>query len=168
MKKIAGITVLVSMVLMGCSSSRIEDKTLYLNTEMQSPVSAPTQVPVSADSLLKKDRARNIILYSLRPKPGATFRDNWDRKYTAAIMHINLSPGVASRTAEISGEINYYDVERYENEKLVGDVVKSVSIPESSVLLSPDKPVVIQLPRGFRFSVELTGSPEGQRGKKLF
>lgn len=165
MKKRASILILASMVLIGCSSSQMEKKTQYLNTEMQSPVSGVTQITVPADSLIKKDGVRNIIMYSLRPKPGSTFRDDLERKYTATTMYINLSSGTTSRTAEISGEINYYDIERYENAKLVGDVTKSVPIAVNKVNITADKPTIIELPRGIRFSLQLSEDPDKQLRK---
>ncbi|WP_037035633.1 hypothetical protein [Rahnella sp. WP5] len=165
MKKGAGILILAGMVLIGCSSGEMEKKTLYLNTEMQSPVSRIAQITVPADTLIKENGVRHIILYSLRPTPGATFNDDLERKYTAANMYINLSPGKKSRTAQISGEINYYDTERYVNAKLVGDIVKSIPVPEKTINLTLDKPMVIELPRGMHFSVELSESPDTQQGK---
>lgn len=53
MKRMTGITVLC-LALMGCSSVTSENGTQYLKTEMQSSVSGPTTVTVTADSLLKK------------------------------------------------------------------------------------------------------------------
>lgn len=164
MKKSAVILILASMVLVGCSSGKMDKRTQYLNTAMQSPVSGVTKITVPADSLIKKDGVRNTILYPLRPKPGYTFHDDLEKKFTATTMYINLSPGTTSRTAEISGEINYYDVERYENSKLVGDVTKSVPIAVRKVNISADKPTLIELPRGIRFSVQLSENPDGQPG----
>ncbi len=67
-----------------------ENRTQYLRTEMQSPVSGPTTVTVTADSLLKKDNTRNLLLYALRPLPGKVFTSDLDRKFAAATIYIDL------------------------------------------------------------------------------
>ncbi|MDQ1980271.1 hypothetical protein [Cronobacter sakazakii] len=92
MNRMTGITVLC-LALMGCSSVTSENGTQYLKTEMQSSVSGPTTVTVTADSLLKKANDRHLILYALRPLPGKAFSSELDRKFAAATMYIDLSSG---------------------------------------------------------------------------
>lgn len=89
MNRMTGIAVLC-LALMGCSSMPSENRTQYLRTEMQSPVSGPTTVTVTADSLLKKDNTRNLLLYALRPLPGKVFTSDLDRKFAAATIYIDL------------------------------------------------------------------------------
>ncbi|WP_024555356.1 hypothetical protein ACP26C_23740 (plasmid) [Franconibacter helveticus 513] len=157
MKRMTGITVLC-LALMGCSSVTSENGTQYLKTEMQSSVSGPTTVTVTADSLLKKASTRHLILYALRPLPGKAFSSELDRKFAAATMYIDLSSGKGSRVAEISGEINYYDHERYVNGRLVGDSIKAIPVAPQTVPLTLNKPVSISLPQGIHYSVMLTDS----------
>lgn len=157
MKRLTGIAVLC-LALMGCSSVPTDNRVLNFKTEMQSPVSAPSAWTVPADSLLKKANSRNLILYPLPPLPGKPFSSELDRKFTAATMYIELSPGKGNRTAEISGEINYYDQQRYENGHLVGDSVRTIPVPLQTVQLTLNKPVSVSLPQGIRYSVMLTDS----------
>lgn len=157
MNRLTGIAVLC-LALMGCSSVPSDSRALNFKTEMQSPVSGATTITVTADSLLKQENTRHLILYPLRPLPGKSFRSELDRKFAAATMYIELSPGKGNRTAEISGEINYYDHERYENGHLVGDSVRSISVPLQTVPLTLNKPVSVSLPQGIRYSVMLTDS----------
>lgn len=103
---------------------------MYLNTIMKSPVSGPNSASEAASGLAKEPRVRHSILYPLRPMPGQHYRDELDRKFAAATMYIDLIPGKEGATAEISGEVNYYDLERYENARLVGDSVRRFAIPE--------------------------------------
>lgn len=157
MNRLTGIAVLC-LALMGCNSAPSDNGVLNLKTEMQSPVSAPSSWTVPADSLLKKANNRNLILYPLPPLPGKPFNSELDRKFTAATMYIDLSPGKGNRTAEISGEINYYDQQRYENGHLVGDSVRTIPVPLQTVQLTLNKPVSVSLPQGIRYSVMLTDS----------
>jgi hypothetical protein len=153
----SGIAVL-SLVLMGCSSAPSENSTQYLKTEMQSPVSGPTSVTVTADSLLKKVNTRNVILYSLRPLPGKAVTSELDRKFAAATMYIDLSQGKANRTAEIGGEINYFDQELYVNAHLAGNSVRTIQVAPQTIPLTLNKPFSINLPQGIHYSVMLTDS----------
>ncbi|MDA5483238.1 hypothetical protein PGS49_21735 [Yersinia intermedia] len=157
MSRMTGIAVLC-LALMGCSSEPSENRTHYLRTEMQSPVSGPTTVTVTTDSLLKKENTRHLILYALRPLPGKAFSSELDRKFAAATMYMDLSPGKGNRTAEISGEINYYDHERYVNARLVGDSVRTIPVAPQTIPLALNKPVSINLPQGIHYSVMLTDS----------
>jgi hypothetical protein len=157
LNRMTGIAVLC-LVLMGCSSVPSENRTQYLRTEMQSPVSGPTTVTVTADSLLKKENTRHLILYALRPLPGKAFSSELDRKFAATTMYIDLSLGKGNRTAEISGEINYYDHERYVNARLVGDSVRTIPVVPQTFPLTLNKPVSINLPQGIHYSVMLTDS----------
>lgn len=157
MNRMTGIVVLC-LVLMGCSSVPSENRTQYLRTEMQSPVSGPTTVTVTADSLLKKENTRHLILYALRPLPEKVFSSELGRQFAAATMYIHLSPGIGNRTAEISGEINYYDHERYVNARLVGASVRTIPVASQTFPLTLNKPVSINLPQGIHYSVMLTDS----------
>lgn len=157
MKKITGIFVLC-LALLGCSSEPSENRAFYLKTEMQSSVSGQNGVTVAAENFLKKENTRDFVLYSLRPLPGKKFSSELERKFAAVTMYIDLSPGTVSRTAEISGEINYYDYERYENARLVGDSVKTIPIAQQTVSLKLNKPVSIELPQHIHYSIMLTDS----------
>lgn len=157
MNRMTGIAVLC-LVLMGCSSVPSENKTQYLRTEMQSPVSEPTTVTVTAESLLKKENTRHLMTYALRPLSGKAFASELDRKFAAATMYIDLSPSKGNRTAEISGEINYYHLERYVNGHLVGDSVKTIPVAPQIIPLTLNKPFSINLPQGIHYSVMLTDS----------
>lgn len=157
MNRMTGISVLC-LALMGCSSVPSENRTQYLRTEMQSPVSGPTTVTVTTDSLLKKENSRHLILYALRTLPGKVFTTELDRKFAAATMYIDLSPNKGNRTAEISGEINYYDHERYVNGRLVGDSVRTIPIAPQTIPLTLNVPFSISLPQGIHYSVMLTDS----------
>ncbi|EAP9533251.1 hypothetical protein ET449_18730 [Salmonella enterica] len=152
-----GIAVLC-LALMGCSSVPSEYRTQYLRTEMQSPVSEPTTVTVTADSLLKKENSRHLIPYALRTLPGKVLTTELDRKFAAATMYIDLSPNNGNRTAEISGEINYYDHERYVNGRLVGDSVRTIPVAPQTIPLTLNVPFSISLPQGIHYSVMLTDS----------
>lgn len=156
MKDFTSIVIISTLLLTGCSSQFKNNKPLYLKTEMQSPVSGVTKYVNPVDSLLKENSARHFILYTLRPLPGKTYRDDLDKKYTTAIMYIELMKVNTGYVAEISGDINYYDTVHYVDEKLVGDVIKSVSIPLKIVTLKDQKPVSIELPRGIKFFVKLS------------
>lgn len=155
MKKFTGIAVLC-LSLLGCSSVPSENRTLYLKTEMQSSVSGQNGATVAADNFLKQENTRNFVLYALRPLPGKKFSSELERKFTAVTMYINLSPGTINRTAEISGEVNYYDHERYENARLVGDSVKTIHFAQQTVPLTLNKPVSIELPQHIHYSIMLT------------
>lgn len=157
MKRITGIAVLC-LGLMGCSSVPSENRTQYLRTEMQSPSSAPNTHTVTVDNLLKKEKSRHLILYALRPLSGKTFTTELDRKFAAVTMYIYLSPDKGNRTAEISGEINYYDYERYMNGSLVGDSVRTIPIAPQTIPLTLNMPFSINLPQGIHYSVMLTDS----------
>ncbi|GKV75315.1 hypothetical protein PEC106568_04890 [Pectobacterium carotovorum subsp. carotovorum] len=157
MKRMTEITVLC-LALMGCSSVPSENRTQYLRTEMQSTVSGPTTVTMTADSLLKKENTRHLILYALRPLPGKVLTSELDRKFAAATMYIDLSPNKGNRTAEISGEINYYDYERYVNARLIGDSVMTIPVAPQTIPLTLNKPFPINLPQGIHYSVMLTDS----------
>ncbi|ELI8023022.1 hypothetical protein WFQ12_21655 [Yersinia enterocolitica] len=157
MNRMTGIAVLC-LALMGCSYEPSENGMQYLRTEMQSTVSGPTTVTVTTDSLLKKENTRHLILYALRPLPGKEFSSELDRKFAAATMYIDLSPGRGNRTAEISGEINYYDHERYVNSRLVGDSLRTIPVAPQTIPLTLNKPVSINLPQGIHYSVILTDS----------
>lgn len=152
-----GLAVLC-LSLMGCSAVPSENSAQYLRTEMQSPVSGATIITVTADSLMKQDNTHNAILYALRPMPGKAFTSELDRNFAAATMYIDLSPGEKSRTAEISGEINYYDHERYVNARLVGDSIRTIPIAPKTIPLTLNKPFSINLPQGIHYSVMLTDS----------
>lgn len=141
---------------MGCSPHSAENKPIYLNTVMKSPVSGPSSASETANSLVKQPRVPKSTPYLLRPMPGQHYRDELDRKFAAATMYIDLIPGKEGATAEISGEVNYYDLERYENSRLVGDSIRRFTIPEQKVALTVGKPVDIELPRGIIFSLELS------------
>lgn len=52
-----------------------------------------TIITVTADSLMKQDNTHNAILYALRPMHGKAFTSELDRKFAAATMYIDLSPG---------------------------------------------------------------------------
>ncbi|MZI91580.1 hypothetical protein F6X50_21430 [Dickeya dianthicola] len=158
MKKIIGIAA-ACLALMGCAQHSVEQTPMYLNTVMKSPVSGPNSVSEAASSLIKQPRIRHFILYPLRPMPGQHYRDDLDRKFAAAAMYIDLIPSKEGVTAEISGEVNYYDLERYVNARLVGDSIRIFPIPEKKVTLTAGKPVDIELPRGIHFSVELSDKP---------
>jgi len=123
---------------------------------MQSSVSGKNGATVAADDFLKKENTRNFILYALRPLPGKKFSTELERKFTAVTMYIDLSSGTVKRTAEISGEINYYDHERYENARLVGDSVKTIPFAQQTVPLTLNKPVLIELPQHIHYSIMLT------------
>jgi len=157
LKKITGIAVLC-LALLGCSSVPSENRTLYLKTEMQSSVSGQNGATVTADNFLKKEKTRNFVLYALRPLPGKKFSSELERKFIAVTMYIDLSPGTIKRTAEVSGEINYYDHERYENARLVGDSVKTIPFAHQTVSLTLNKPVSIVLPQHIHYSIMLTDS----------
>ncbi|VAE62551.1 Uncharacterised protein [Enterobacter hormaechei] len=157
MNRMTGIAVLC-LALMGCSSAPSENRTQYLRTEMQSPVSGPTTVTVTADSLLKKENSRHLILYALRPLPGKEFTTELDRKFATATMYIDLYPDKGNRTAEISGEINYYDHERYVNSRLVGDSIRTIPVAPQTIPLTLNIPFSINLPQGIHYSVMLTDS----------
>ncbi|WP_343463625.1 hypothetical protein [Pantoea sp.] len=157
MKKITGIAVLC-LALLGCSSEHSENRSLYLKTDMQSSVSGQNGVTAPAENFLKKENSRNFILYALRPLPGKKYSSELERKFTAVTMYIDLSPGTVSRTADISGEINYYDNERYENARLVGDSVKKIPIAKQTISLKLNKPVSIELPHHIHYSIMLTDS----------
>lgn len=157
MNRMTGIAVLC-LALMGCSSMPSENRTQYLRTEMQSPVSGPTTVTVTADSLLKKDNTRNILLYALRPLPGKVFTSDLDRKFAAATIYIDLYEDKGNSTAEISGEINYYDHEQYVNARLVGGIVRTIPLAPQAIPLTLNKPLSISLPHGIHYSVMLTDS----------
>jgi hypothetical protein len=156
MKTFTGITLMAGLLLTGCSSQLTHNKTLYLKTEMQSSVSGKAGYTDPVDSLLKESRVRHFRFYSLGPLPGKTYHDELDRTYTAVIMYIDLVKGKAGYTAEISGDINYYDTQRYVNGKLVGDVIKSVPIPLKTVTLGDQKTLSVELPRGIRFTAQLS------------
>lgn len=157
MYRMTGVAVL-SLTLMGCSSMPSENRTQYLITEMRSPVSGPTTVTVTAESLLKKDNTRNLLLYALRPLPGKVFTSDLDRKFAAATIYIDFYPHKGNSTAEISGEINYYDHERYVNARLVGDSIRTIPIAPKTIPLTLNKPFSINLPQGIHYSVMLTDS----------
>lgn len=157
MNRMTGIAVLC-LALMGCSSMSSENRTQYLRTEIQSSVSGPTTVTVTADSLLKKDNTRNLLLYALRPLPGKVFTSDLDRKFAAATIYINLFADKGNSTAEISGEINYYDNEQYVNTRLVGGIVKTIQLAPQAITLTLNKPLSISLPHGIHYSVMLTDS----------
>ncbi|MDM2753751.1 hypothetical protein OGY72_11870, partial [Citrobacter sp. Cpo221] len=95
-------------------------------------------------------------LYPMQPLPGKAYRDDLDRKFAAAKMYINVTPDADSRTVEISGQIDYYDHQRYNNAQLVGDSIKTFNVPKRTVELTYGKPVVIELPRGIQYSLLLT------------
>lgn len=155
MNRMIGISILC-LALMGCSSESSENRTQYLRTEMQSPVSGPTTVTETTDSLLKKENTRHLIFYALRPLPGTEFSPELDRKFAAVTMYIDLSPDKGNRTAEITGEINYYDHERYVNDRLVGDSVRKIPVAPRTIPLTLNKPISIDLPQGIHYSVMLT------------
>lgn len=155
MNRMTGIAVL-SLALMGCSSMPSENRTQYLRTEMQSLLSRPTTVTVTADSLLKKDNTRNFLLYALRPLPGKVFSSDLDRKFAAATIYIGLYPVKGNSTAEISGEINYYDHEQYLNARLVGDIVRTIPLAPQTIPLTLNKPLSTSLPQDIHYSVMLT------------
>lgn len=157
LNRMTGIAVLC-LALMGCSYEPSENGMQYLRTEMQSTVSGPTTVTVTTDSLLKKENTRHLILYVLRPLPGKKFSSELDRKFAAATMYIDLSPGRGNRTAEISGEINYYDHERYVNSRLVRYSLRTIPVAPQTIPLTLNKPVSINLPQGIHYSVILTDS----------
>jgi len=157
LNRMTGIAVLC-LALMGCSYEPSENGMQYIRTEMQSTVSGPTTVTVTTDSLLKKENTRHLILYVLRPLPGKEFSSELDRKFAAATMYIDLSPGRGNRTAEISGEINYYDHERYVNSHLVGYSLRTIPVAPQTIPLTLNKPVSINLPQGIYYSVILTDS----------
>uniref|UniRef100_UPI0028A27624 hypothetical protein n=2 Tax=Enterobacteriaceae TaxID=543 RepID=UPI0028A27624 len=92
----------------------------------------------------------------MQPLPGKAYRDDLDRKFAAAKIYINVTPGANSRTVEISGQIDYYDHQRYNNTQLVGDSIKTFDVPKRTVELTYGKPVVIELPRGVQYSLLLT------------
>lgn len=155
LNRMTGIAVLC-LALMGCNSVPSENRTQYLITEMQSPVSGPTIVTVTADSLLKKDNSRHLILYALRPLPGKVVKTELDRKFAAATMYIDLSPDKGNRMAEISGEINYFDHEQYVNARLEGDSVRTIPVAPQTIPLKLNMPFSINLPQGINYSVTLT------------
>ncbi|MEG2569118.1 MAG: hypothetical protein RSA84_23220, partial [Acinetobacter sp.] len=135
-----------------------ENTTQYLITEMQSPVSEPNTIIVTADKLLKKENFRHLISYALRPLSGKVFSTELDRKFAVATMYIDLHPDKGNLTAEISGEINYYDHERYVNGHLVGDSVRIIPIAPQTIPLTLNMPFSINLPQGIHYSVTLTDS----------
>lgn len=153
MKKIIGVAT-TCMLMMGCSSQPA--KKLYLNTQMQSLVSGPTTISLEADRLLPQKNISHLNLYPMQPLPDKAYGDDLDRKFAAAKMYINVTPDADSRTIEISGQIDYYDQQRYNNAQLVGDSIKTFDVPKRSVELTYGKPVVIELPRGIQYSLLLT------------
>lgn len=153
MKKTFGIAV-AGMMLMGCTSQPA--KKPYLKTEMQTPVSGPTQVIVQANNYLKEENTRHVILYSLAPLPGRNYRDELDREFVAAKLFINYIPARGANSVEISGSVDYYERQRYNGAVLVGDIAKSFPVPETILTLTPGKPTTMELPRGIKYSVELS------------
>ncbi|EKQ6529108.1 hypothetical protein [Enterobacter hormaechei] len=153
MKKIIGV-VTTCVLMMGCSSQPV--KKLYLNTQMQSLVSGPTTISLEADRLLPQKNISHLNLYPMQPLPGKAYRDDLDRKFAAAKMYIKVTPDADSRTVEISGQIDYYDHQQYNNAHLVGESIKTFNIPKRTVELTYGKPVVIELPRGIQYSLLLT------------
>lgn len=141
----------LGLLLSGCSSP-----VRYLNTEMHSAVSSGTAYTVPADSLQAQNNVRHVLLYSLRPEPGVRSGDELDRRYATARMYISLSEGRVARTAQVSGEINYYATERYENGRLVGDSVLRIPVPLQTVQLTPEHPVSLRLPRDIVLRMELS------------
>ncbi|QZY97842.1 hypothetical protein [Pantoea dispersa] len=79
-----------------------------------------------------------------------------ERKYNATTLYIDLVENHGGYKAEISGVINYYDTQRYVNGKLIGDVIESVPVPPVAVQLNSEKSVNIELPRGIRFTAQIT------------
>lgn len=157
LKALTGLTLVAGLVLAGCSSQSANYKTLYLKTAMQSPVSGLAGYSDPAADMLRESHIRHVRLYTLKPQAGKTFQDNLERKLTAAKMYIDLVEDKTGYNAEISGEINYYDTQHYVNGVLTGDVIKSVPVPLRKISLSVGKPVSLELPRGIRFSAQLSG-----------
>ncbi|ELI8050874.1 TPA: hypothetical protein ACPY94_000341 [Yersinia enterocolitica] len=135
--------------LMGCSSEPVKPK--ILNTAMYSATSGGMAISEKA----KTDDV-SINIYPLRPMPGADFKSSLDRKFSTGVMRIALSKGTSICIARVSGEINYYDVERYVNSKLVGDIIHAEVIEEQTVALELGKPVMLELPNGIMFKMEIT------------
>lgn len=106
----------------------------------------------------EKDNTRNLLLYALRPLPGKVFTSDLDRKFAAATIYIDLYPDKGNSTAEISGEINYYDHEQYVNAHLVGGIVRTIPLAPQTIPLTLNKPLSISLPHGIHYSVMLTDS----------
>ncbi|MGM3182585.1 hypothetical protein [Dickeya oryzae] len=156
MKIFTGIVLISGLLLAGCSAQRSSEKTLYLKTEMQSSVSNVAENSEQVDSLLKEDRVRHIRMYGLQPLAGKIYHDDFDKKYTAVFMYIDMIKDRNGYTAVISGSIDYYDTQRYVNGKLVGDVIKSVPIPTKNIVFEDRKAVSIELPRGIRFTAQLS------------
>lgn len=153
MRKLIGV-VLAGLLLAGCTTQPA--RTLYLKTEMQTPVSGPNTVTVQADKYQKSANTRHAVLYAMQPLPGYDYRDELDRKFVAANMFIDYVPGAESNTVEISGDIAYYERLKFNNARLIGDVTRSFPVLKTTLTLTKGKPVIIELPRGIKYSVELT------------
>ncbi|QZY97620.1 hypothetical protein [Pantoea dispersa] len=156
MKHLTRLTLAAAVLLTGCATQPQYSHPLYLKTEMQSPVSVKAVITDSVLSYIKEDNVRHIRLYSLPPLPGKQFHDTLERKYNATTLYIDLVENNGGYKAEISGVINYYDTQRYVNGKLVGDVIESVPVPPVTVQLNSEKSVNIELPRGIRFTAQIT------------
>jgi hypothetical protein len=90
--------------------------------------------------------------------PGKVFTSDLDRKFAAATIYIDFYPHKGNSTAEISGEINYYDHEQCVNAHLVGGVVRTIPLAPQTIPLTLNKPLLISLPHGIHYSVMLTDS----------
>lgn len=156
MKLLTSLTLAAAVLLTGCATKPQSSAPLYLKTEMQSPVSGKAGYTDPVLSYIKEDNVRHIRLYSLSPLPGKQFHDALERKYNATTLYIDLVENHGGYKAEISGVINYYDTQRYVNGKLIGDVIESVPVPPVAVQLNSEKSVNIELPRGIRFTAQIT------------
>lgn len=156
MKLLTSLTLAAAVLLTGCATKPQSSAPLYLKTEMQSPVSGKAGYTDPVLSYIKEDKIRHIRLYPLLPLPGKQFHDALERKFNATTLYIDLVKNNEGYKAEISGEINYYDSQRYVNGKLVGDVIESVPVPPVAVQLNSEKSVNIELPRGIRFTAQIT------------
>lgn len=144
----------ICMVMSGCSAA--PDDVWYVNTGMFSDQSDGMAYSVTASSLVKKKNSRNVIQYSLRPNPGTAPRDKWGLRYTTVMINIALTDIPADQKADISGEIQCYGTERYNNGRLVGDIIQTIPIPAHSVRLERNKPITVILPRDIFFIIELS------------
>lgn len=144
----------ICMIMSGCSAA--PEDAWYVNTGMSSALSDGSAYSVTAASLKKEKHSRNVIQYSLRPNPGTAPRDKWGLRYTTVLMNIALTDIPPDQKADISGEIRYYGTERYNNGRLVGDIIQTIPIPVHSVRLVRNKPVTLILPRDIIFIIELS------------
>lgn len=148
------LTAVTGMLISGCSA--VPDGTRYVNTAIYSAVSDGAAYTVTASSLSKSQSSQHVIQYSLRPNPGADYKDKLDRLYATALMNINVTETSSGALVHVSGEIRYYGAEHYDNGQLTGDIIQTIYLPAQTVRLARDKPVTVSLPRYTVFVIELS------------